>query len=165
MRKSKLVLFFISLLLWCLLSWSVDLQHLIAGVFFSLVVALMTGDMFTENPHKFLHISRYLWLFVYIPVFAWELLKANLDVARRLLSPKMDIKPGIVRVRTKLKSDTGLTFLANSITLTPGTTTVDIDKDNGLLYVHWLNVKTQNIDETTLMIASKYEKILARIFE
>ena len=91
--------------------------------------------------------------------------KANLDVAFRLLSPKLPIRPGIVKIKTNLKSDSGLTFLANSITLTPGTTTIDIDKENGFLYVHWLNVKSEDIDEATRLIAGKYEKILDRIFE
>jgi multicomponent Na+:H+ antiporter subunit E len=100
-----------------------------------------------------------------VPVFAWALLKANIDVAVRLLSPKLPIRPGIVKIKTNLKSESGLTFLANSITLTPGTTTVDIDRENGFLYVHWLNVKTEDVDEASRLIAWKYEKILDRIFE
>ncbi|MFH1368164.1 MAG: Na+/H+ antiporter subunit E [Elusimicrobiota bacterium] len=165
MKKSRIVLFILSLLLWFVLSWSVDLQHIITGVACSLIVAFLTGDMFTENPHKFAHLSRYMWFAVYFPVFVWEIVKANIDVARRLLSPELPIKPGIVRVRTKLKSETGITFLANSLTLTPGTTTVDVDKDNGFLYIHWLNVKTQDETEATHLLVDKYEKILARIFE
>jgi multicomponent Na+:H+ antiporter subunit E len=165
MNKSKIVLFILSFMLWTALSWSLDLQHIIAGLLCSLIVAVVTGDMFTANPHKFTHPPRYFWFAVYVPVFAWALLKANIDVAVRLLSPKLPIRPGIVKIKTNLKSESGLTFLANSITLTPGTTTVDIDRENGFLYVHWLNVKTEDIDEASRLIAWKYEKILDRIFE
>lgn len=165
MNKSKIILFIICFLLWSALSWAVDLEHIIAGILCSALVAAVTGDMFTANPNKFAHPPRYFWFAVYLPVFAWEMFKANLDVAFRLLSPKLPIRPGIVKIKTNLKSDSGLTFLANSITLTPGTTTVDIDKENGFLYVHWLNVKSEDIDEATRLIAGKYEKILDRIFE
>jgi multicomponent Na+:H+ antiporter subunit E len=68
-------------------------------------------------------------------------------------------------VRTNLKTDVAKTFLANSITLTPGTMTVDIDDD--ILYVHWIDVgsKSDDIEENTKQISAKFEKYLRRIFE
>lgn len=77
----------------------------------------------------------------------------------------MPINPGIVKVKTTLRSDTGLTFLANSITLTPGTLSVDVDQENGFLYVHWINVKDKDIDRATSLIVHRFERILKRIFE
>jgi multicomponent Na+:H+ antiporter subunit E len=70
-----------------------------------------------------------------------------------------------VKVKTTLKSDTALTFLANSITLTPGTLTVDIDKDCGVLYVHWIDVKAKDVEAATKIIVERFEKILKRIFD
>ena len=70
-----------------------------------------------------------------------------------------------MKIRTSLKSDTGLTFLANSITLTPGTMTVDIDRDRGILYIHWINVRHMDIERATQDIAGKFEPILRRVFE
>ena len=93
------------------------------------------------------------------------MIKANFDVAYRVVHPKLPIKPGIVKVKTKLKSDTGLTFLANSITLTPGTMSVDIDRENGYLYIHWINVKSTDVEKATEIIVSRFEKILEKIFE
>ncbi|MCM8805064.1 MAG: Na+/H+ antiporter subunit E, partial [Candidatus Omnitrophica bacterium] len=61
-------------------------------------------------------------------------------------------------------SKSGLTLLANSITLTPGTMSVEIDP-NGYLYIHWIYVKTDDIEKATEMIVRKFEKILERIFE
>jgi multicomponent Na+:H+ antiporter subunit E len=86
-------------------------------------------------------------------------------VAYRVLHPKLPINPGIVKVKTILKTETGLTFLANFITLTPGTFSVDIDKDKGYLYIHWIDVKTQNIEEASQIIVSKFERILKEVFE
>jgi len=126
----------------------------------------MTGDLFVTTPQLLKHPHRY-WYFVihYIPRFLWECLKANIDVAYRVLHPNMPIKPGIVKVKTGLKTDTALTFLANSITLTPGTMTVDIDRDNGILYIHWINVSDKEIQKTTEIIAERFERILAKVFE
>ncbi len=148
-----------------LLSWPPDGQHLLVGILVAAFVSYMTGDMFVKRPHLFKHPGRYLWFLVYLPVFLWECFKANIDVAYRVSHPALPIKPGIVKVKTQLKSDTGLTFLANSITLTPGTLSVDIDPDNGFLYVHWIDVKDQRQDKATQIIVQRFEKILKRIFE
>ena len=82
-----------------------------------------------------------------------------------VIHPDLPMRPGIVKVRTNLKSDSGLTFLANTITLKPGTMTVDIDRENGFLYVHWVNVESQDIEKATKIIVEKFEKVLMRIFE
>jgi len=98
-------------------------------------------------------------------MFLWECFKANLDVAYRVLHPRLPINPGIVKVRSKLTTDTALTFLANSITLTPGTMSVDIDKDNGILYIHWIDVKTKDVESATKIIVERFEKVLKKIFD
>lgn len=183
--KSKLVLFIIGFLVWVLLTWPLDFQHLIVGLIVAAFVAFVTGDLFSHRPrtkskselenthvdlvrgrpHDFGHIIRYLWFLYYVPVFLWECLKANIDVALRVLNPRLPISPGIVKVKTTLKSDTGLTFLANSITLTPGTLCVDIDAEKGILYIHWIDVKTQDTDKATELIVRPFERILKKIFE
>jgi len=87
------------------------------------------------------------------------------DVAYRVINPRLPINPGIVKVKTNLKTETGLTFLANSITLTPGTLTVDIDRDAGVLYVHWIDVKAKDVEAATKIVVERFEKILRKIFE
>jgi multicomponent Na+:H+ antiporter subunit E len=163
--KSRIVLFILGMLVWMGLTWSVDWQHLLIGCLVSVLVAILIGDMFVQRPHVFTHPSRYLWFVYYVPFFLWECFKANVDVAYRVGHPDMPIHPGIVKVKTSLKSETGLTFLANSITLTPGTMTVDIDKENGYLYVHWIEVKDKETERATEIVVRKFEKILKRIFE
>ena len=164
--RSRIILFFVAFLGWCLLSWVPDSQHLITGVFVAAVVAFLTGDLFITRPHVLKHPWRY-WYFIayYLPVFLWELIKANIDVAYRVLHPDLPISPGIVKVKTILKSDTALTFLSNSITLTPGTMSVDIDRDKGVLYIHWINVKAKDVEKATEIIVGRFEKILMKIFD
>jgi len=164
--RSRVILFILGYIVWCFLNWMPDWQHLIAGVFVALFVAFVTGDLFVKKPLLLKHPSHWFYfLFHYVPVFLWECIKANIDVAYRVVHPALPINPGIVKVRTNLKTDTALTFLANSITLTPGTMSVDIDKDNGIIYVHWIDVKGKDIETATKIVVERFERILSKIFE
>lgn len=163
--KSRIILFGVGLLVWLGLSWPPDFQHIVVGIFIAAFVAFMTGDLFVKRPYLFKHASRYRWFLYYLPMFIWECVKANIDVAYRVIHPKRPLNPGIVKVKTSLKSDTALTFLANSITLTPGTLSVDIDQEGGFLYVHWIDVKNKEVEAATRMIVRRFEPILRKIFE
>ncbi|MCM8796453.1 MAG: Na+/H+ antiporter subunit E [Candidatus Omnitrophica bacterium] len=163
--KSRMVLFIIGYLIWLLLGWPVDLQHVLIGLPVAGFVTFVTGDLFSQRIHRLRQITRYVWFCYYVPMFLWECLKANIDVALRVLNPSLPINPGIVRVKTTLKSDTALTFLANSITLTPGTFCVDIDPKEGILYIHWIYVQSQDTEKATQLIVKKFENILRKIFD
>ncbi len=165
MKKSRIILFLLALATWSFLTWPLDYQHLIIGILVCGFVSFMTGDLFVKRAHMFKHASRYLWFLYYVPLFIWECIKANIDVAYRVGHPDLPINPGIVKVKTTLKSDAGLTFLANSITLTPGTMTVDIDEENGFLYIHWIDVRDKEIQKATETIVKVFEDVLRRIFE
>lgn len=163
---SRLIFFPVALIAWLLLAWPPDPQGAAVGVVVSLLVSYLAGHLFVGRHHLVWQPRRYLvFLFVYLPLFLWEVFKANLDVAYRVACPRMPIHPGIVAVRTRLVSDVGLTFLANSITLTPGTMTVDIDRDQGLLYIHWIDVKSEDVEEASRRVVGRFEPIIARIFE
>ena len=103
-----------------------------------------------------------LYYFLYLGVFLLELVKANLNLLRIVFSPKIDIRPGIVKINTRLKTATGRMVLANSITLTPGTLVVDVVDD--ALYVHWIDVTAIDAEEATRQIAAKFEKYLGVIY-
>lgn len=131
---------------WVLLTWSFDAQELIAGAVVSIFVALFSSKLFIhEKSFWLVNPKRIGALFVYIFVFLGELWKANCDVARRCFGGCKDIYPGIVRIPTKLKSLYGESMLANSITLTPGTITMDIAEENTTgdtyMYVHCIDVR------------------------
>jgi multicomponent Na+:H+ antiporter subunit E len=92
--------------------------------------------------------------------------KANVDVAYRVITGK--INPGIVRISPDLKTDLGITMLANSITLTPGTLSVDIDEDKNDLYIHWINVKKEALKKSPVecrFVCAGFEKWVRRIAE
>ena len=96
-------------------------------------------------------------------MLVYHIILANFDVMYRVLHPDLPINPGIVKVRTRLKSKSARAVLCNSITLTPGTLSIDIAGE--FIYVHWINVKGRNIEESTRIIVEKFENIIARIFE
>ena len=156
-------LFILLMLVWFTLTCSVDPQGLVTGIIVSLILSLVLSKTYLEFGMPPLGIKRVVLSIVYILILFWEVAKANLDVAYRILHPKMPIKPGIVVIKTGLKSDIAKLFLANSITLTPGTFTLDILGDK--LLIHWINVKAKSINEATEIIGKKFERYLKDIFE
>jgi len=165
MIKLRVTLFIATFIFWLTLSWVLSVENIIIGAFLGGAVAFLTSELFNKDAKFLQNPLRYLWLLYYIPVFLWECFKANLDGAFRVIQPSIPMNPGIVKVKTVLKSDTALTFLANTLTLNPGTMTVDIDEENGFLYIHWIDVKSQDIEVATQCIVRKFERILMRIFE
>jgi multicomponent Na+:H+ antiporter subunit E len=158
-----LTLLILSFILWLLLTFKLTLSNVIVGAIVSIITAWIFGRYFFHNVYKFLEPQRYFWLFVYFFVFLWACLKANIDVAYRVLHPAMPIKPGIVKVRTILRSDFARTILANSITMTPGTISVDIIGD--CLYIHWIYVHSEDPEIYTRLIMGNFEMYIKRILE
>ena len=122
--------------------WSVE--EMLLGLILSLITGFICQATFVKKDMRMANPVRWILFLVYLigPFFV-SLAKANIDVAFRVLTGK--IKPGIVKISPGLKTDLGVTMLANSITLTPGTLSVDIDEKSKDLYIHWINV-----DETAL---------------
>lgn len=98
----------------------------------------------------------------YVVVFLWELLTANVDVAYRVLAPSMPIEPAVLAVPLRVETDAAITSLANSITLTPGTLTMDHDPDTNTLYVHGITGRRR---EETLEPIRRWEDLLLVVFE
>lgn len=165
----RLIYFVLAFIVWVLMTWPfgdgrIDLQVVAAGLIASFLVAILFHDILPKEHHVFISPVRVFWFLVYLPVFFWYVIRANLDVVYRALHPAMPIRPGIVKIKTNLTTDSAITALANSITLTPGTLTVDLT-DDGYLYVHWINVKSDDVEQATQLIAHKFEWFLHKIFE
>ncbi len=158
-----LTVFILSLIFWLLLTFRITVPNLIVGSIASAIASFIFTKYFIKNVHKLLQPHRYFWFIIYLVVFVWECIKANLDVAYRVLHPAMPIRPGIVKVKTSLKSDLARTLLANSITMTPGTISVDIIGD--YLYVHWIYVRSEDPDVYTRMITGAFENYIKKIIE
>ena len=149
--------------LWLLLTSTSNFQEVLAGVVLALLVAALGYKGFTTRGLRIFSPRRLLHLLIYLPVFFWELIKANFDVAYRVIHPRMPIRPGIVAIKTELKSDIGKLFLANSITLTPGTLTLEVEGEH--LFIHWINVKDEDVERASQLIGSRFEKHLKAICE
>ena len=165
----RLIYFILALIIWILGAWpfvdgKIDVQVLIAGVIAAAIVAFLFHEILPKEHRVFISPVRIFWALVYVPVFFYYVIMANFDVVYRALHPKMPIKPGIVKIKTVLKTESGITALANSITLTPGTLTVDLT-DDGFLYIHWINVKSDDVEQATEFIAKRFEWFLLKIFE
>ena len=149
-------------IVWLAFTATLANQEVITGVITSFLVALMTSRFLNCCTLSFLNPVKLFYIIVYILVFLKELIKANFDVARRVITPSLPINPGIIKFKTNLKSDYAKMVLANSITLTPGTLSIDIVDDT--FYVHWIDVKSTNPEETYKDVAETFEKILLKIF-
>lgn len=98
-------------------------------------------------------------------LFIWELMVSAVRVAAVVIRPNMTkaVRPAIVAVPISLKSDAEITLLANLITLTPGTLTVDVSPDKSVLYVHALDMADR--DALIADIANGFEKKVREAFE
>lgn len=152
---------------WILLTWSFDAQELIAGVIVSLVVALFSARFFIhDRAFRFFNpLTLLTALFYNFVVFLWELIKANWDMAKRCYGGCKKINPGIVKVPVNLKGNYAQAQLANCITLTPGTITMEIAEENDqtYYYIHWIDV-TADGEEAGDMIKGNMEKWIRRIW-
>jgi len=163
-----MIVFLITFLTWLALTAGGGWQEIVAGFVVALGASLFVGRFLRSTAPKadFKKWPRRLAFSVlYFFKFLWELIKANLNVAFIVLHPMKPIKPGIVKIRTGLKSGAGLTTLANSITLTPGTFTVDINPAKGELYIHCLTVKSKDIEQNTRDIGMKFEPLIKEVFK
>jgi len=147
------------------LSWS--FAELIIGIILSIIVGIIAGKIFVKKNFRMANPARWFRFIAYIfgPFFV-GMAKANIDVAYRVITGK--INPGIVKISPDLKTDLGITMLANSITLTPGTLSVDIDEEKNDLYIHWINVKKEALKKKPVdckYICGQFPKWIRRIAE
>jgi multicomponent Na+:H+ antiporter subunit E len=133
--KQALILFTHLMLVWLLLSGHFDMALISYGVLSSvLVVALMAHLRMLDAEALPAHLG--IRPFLYLPWLLKEIVISNIAVARVILDPRLPIRPRLLRVRASQRSDVAQVIYANSITLTPGTVTLDVR--NGELLVHAL---------------------------
>lgn len=113
-------------------------QELFAGAVIAAIVGSVSYGYFTQDPGAMINPKRWAYYIAYVPAYIWSEIKSHLLVAYCVLNPSLPIRPAIVELPTELRSDVGLTSLADSITMTPGTLTVDIDEERPRLFVHWI---------------------------
>lgn len=152
--------FILLFVLWIILSGRFDAFHIVLGIISCLIVSRMSGDLLftTDNPFGVLR----LWLrfICYIPWLMGQIFLANLHVLYLTFHPRMKhlIKPCVIKFDSRLKSDYARTTFANSITLTPGTITVNADA-LGRFTVHCIDEKSSRA------LPGAMEEKIAWVFE
>ncbi|AMM54039.1 Na+/H+ antiporter subunit E [Pyrococcus kukulkanii] len=155
---------------WLSITGDITLRGFSLGLPTTGIIAFYMRDLLTDDIRHSKHLVwkilyfAFLYLPQYLIIMAFRLLESNIKVAKHAIL--MDINPGIVRIKTGLHSNTGVTILANSITLTPGTLTLDVVKklDGTYLYVHWIDVETLNVEKAGEIIKGDIEEWLKKVF-
>lgn len=109
----------------------------------TLVAALLAVTVFEEPPTPGRTLPRLARATLFVPFLLWEIAKANVDVLRVVLTPSLPIDPRTVTLDVSGRGRFEQALLANAITLTPGTVTVDVDDETDTMLVHTLTEGTR----------------------
>jgi multicomponent Na+:H+ antiporter subunit E len=150
---SNLLLSFI----WVAITGTFTIENFVFGFLLSFILLWIISP----NRREQKYFSRGPKLIAFIFFFLYELIKANLEVAYDVITPRFFMKPGIVKVPLTATSDLEITLLANLISLTPGTLSLDVSDDKKVLYVHAMYVKDK--EEFIAGIKNGFEKRLLEI--
>ncbi len=160
--KNFSITFIVLMVVWILLNNSFRLEILIPGAIVAFVISLFACRLCNVFVDMKLTPKAFAYTFIFLGVFFIDLIKSNLDVARRVLTPSLPINPGIVEVKTTLKSKFARMLLANAITLTPGTLTVEVKDES--FFIHCIDVQDDDIEGASKDIVKKFEKYLEVIY-
>ena len=143
----------------------IHVQELLLGAIVSAALTVILAKHVNYTIDYRFPVKLLVFIFAYIPLFVWQLVLSNLAVAKIVLSPNINkqLNPGFVKISTDLKGDFAKLTLANSITLTPGTLSVDIDGND--IYIHTVNIKGKTPEENKEEISAKFEKVLGVVFK
>jgi multicomponent K+:H+ antiporter subunit E len=147
------------LIVWLMLNSSISLGHILLGTVVAIVIPMLCAPLRVPQPR----IKRPLKVFTYLLVVLKDIVIANLEVAVLVLGPMHKIKPGFVAVPLDLAGTFPITVLASTVTMTPGTVSAEVSKDNKWLYVHVLSMP-ENEQEVIDLIKHRYESRLKEIF-
>ncbi|HEY1026805.1 MAG TPA: Na+/H+ antiporter subunit E [Pseudomonas sp.] len=145
--------------IWLALVNSVALGHVLLGLFLGWAIVWLTRDFLLNVPH----LRRPLKLAVFLVKVFYDIVLANLHVARLVLGPKDRLQPAFVEVPMDIEDEFLLSLLACVVSLTPGTVSAGLSNDHKTLLLHGLNVP--DTDAMIAEIKSRYEAPLLEIFE
>lgn len=153
-------------LTWMALQASFTLADFVVGFVLGALIIVLTRRVTMSEPltlrnwltfqHPRVYVVQTWRWFAFLGFSFWSIIKSNIQVARILLSPKLNIQPGIVALPLDIKSEGGITLLANLITLTPGTVSMDVSSDRKTLYIHTLNISS--VDEMRRETKQDFER-------
>ncbi|NLC27833.1 MAG: Na+/H+ antiporter subunit E [Campylobacteraceae bacterium] len=144
---------------WLLLNNTVDMGHVVLGAILAILIPRITSSFWPEK----IYITNLSTLMRFYGIVLYDILIANIVVAKQVLSPNSSLKPGFLAVPLDITHPLGISVLASTITLTPGTVSADLSPDKKTLTVHALHVV--DTDAEIASIKSRYEAPLMEVFE
>lgn len=166
--RRKFFTFLITLSIWIIFAGKVTTDVLIVGVIASLVTTWLYSDLLFRSSNRkrdwTFYLKKLLYILMFIPVFFYEAFMAALKVSKHAFEKEPSFSPGIIKVKTSLRNITALTILANLITLTPGTLTLDFDMREKAFFIHWIDVTTVEEAEARKEVIERFENWLEVIF-
>ena len=132
------------------------------NVLFGFVLGGICLSLIRNQAGAISHFMRLVLALELALIFLFELVKSSVSVAIIVLSPGRKLEPAIIAYPLDVKSDAEITLLANLITLTPGTLSIDVSDDASTLYVHAIDAP--DIDAIISDIKSSFERRIARVF-
>jgi len=160
--RRQVELFFVLFSFWVLLSGSLSPVTLLVGAVVAFILAALSREGMSFLTGFRLTLPALVATLRYFLFFFTALVKANFTLARVVVSPSLPINPGFTKARTSLKSPMARMLLANSITLTPGTLTVELEGE--WIYVHWVNMTPGDSNDATQKIVDDFEKYLGVMY-
>jgi len=158
--------FLISLAVYLAVGGSLSLPDVAMGIAVSAVVSAVSTPMLVSDPAKATSPARLAKLLAFaLYYFTVAEARAHFSVVRTILTGKPPLSPSIVRVPYRSSSDYALAASANSITNTPGTVVVDVDRERGLMYVHWLYAEKTDEEWCYEKVLAPFEKRLREVFD
>ncbi|WP_137788808.1 Na+/H+ antiporter subunit E [Bacillus sp. E(2018)] len=143
--------------IWMFLSESYSFASFIVGFVIGAALLYLL-NRFIPDSYYFKHVRAILYL---IFLFIKELLLANIEVLKWVYKPKLDFQPGILALPIDVKKNWEITLLANLITLTPGTLSVDVSRDQRYIYIHAIDLP--DVNETIVSIKESFEKAIREV--
>lgn len=161
-----LVVAFLAFIVYIIFSGSISLYDTVTGLLSAAVAGALFSNITVKDPLKPLNPIRWYYLLRYaLRYFTIDETKAHVDVIKRILHPKVPVKPAIVRVPFHVTTDYAKTAVACSICNTPGTIVVEVDERERAFYVHWIDAKTLEPSEARRIISETFEEYSKKIFD
>lgn len=153
------LLSFMLWVIWLLLNNTVAAGHMLLGAILAIIIPLMTSAFWPEK----VCMRHPLTLLKFIAIVMWDIMVANVIVAKLILGNKNNLQPTFLHIPLDIEDPIAISLLANTISLTPGTVSCDVSDDRKTLLVHGLHEEDPNA--TVMEIKQRYEQPLKKVFE
>lgn len=161
---NKLVIFVVIFTFYLISTGSLRMFTVFFGIIVSVMLAIVVDRVMPARAIGVRDAAKAVYLLQYLVYFTYTVMKSHIDVARLILMGKGRLRPAVVAIPYSVESDYGLAFLALSITNTPGTLALNVDKRSRILFVHWIDAASVDSREARRLISEKFEEFAKKIF-